>query len=189
MSQVTQLLDAIEAGDSLAADQLLPLLYTELHQLASVRLSREKPGQTLTPTALVHEAFLRLVGNQKFETRRHFFASAAEAMRRILIERARAKNRLRRGAGARRISFNQIDVADELDPEITLDIDEALSRLAAIDPERAELVRLRFFGGLTMPEIAEVMGVSLATAERRWTFARTWLYAELREMEEDFENS
>lgn len=189
MPDVTELLDAVEAGDPNAARQLLPLLYDELRQLATARLNREPSGQSLTPTALVHEAFLRLVGNSRFENRRHFFGAAAEAMRRVLIDRARARGRLRRGGEFRRIPIEQIEVADEHDPDLVLDVDAALVRLAERDPKRAELVRLRFFGGLAMPEVAEVMGISLATAERHWSFARTWLYAELRDAATDSTNS
>lgn len=179
MSDVTRLLSALEAGDPRAADQLLPLVYDELRRLAAQRLAHEKPGQTLQATALVHEAYLRLVGDQQFNGRGHFFAAAAEAMRRILIEQARRKGRVRHGGGRRRLDLDDVPSLAGASPDDLLDLDDALARLAALSPPRAELVKLRFFAGLTLPEAAQALGVSRATAERHWAFARAWLYAEL----------
>src|SRR5262249_28387279 len=156
--------------------------YDELRNLAAARLVGEKRGQTLQATALVHEAYLRLVGEARphdWDGRGHFFAAAAEAMRRILIERARRKGRVRHGGGQRRIDLDGQNLAAESPGDDLLAINEALTRLAELDPRRAELVKLRFFAGLTMPEAAVALGISLATAERQWAFARTWLYAEL----------
>src|SRR5690242_3402424 len=182
MADVTQILTAIEQGDPRAAGELLPLVYDELRKLAAARLAEEKPGHTLQPTALVHEAYVRLVGGgpaRDWNGRGHFFAAAAEAMRRILVETARRKGRARHGGGRRRVDLDgACPVADAPDDHL-LDIDDALTRLAALDPVRAELVKLRFFAGLTMPEAAVALGISLATAERYWAFARTWLFAEL----------
>jgi RNA polymerase sigma factor (TIGR02999 family) len=182
MSDVTRILSAIEQGDPHAAGQLLPLVYDELRQLAAQKLAQEKPGQTLEATALVHEAYLRLVDveqAQQWNSRGHFFAAAAEAMRRILVEHARRKQRLKHGGGRRRLDLDAACAAVPPPAADLLALDEALGRLAARDPVRAELVKLRFFAGLTMPEAAQALGLSLATAERYWTFARTWLYAEL----------
>jgi RNA polymerase sigma factor (TIGR02999 family) len=182
MSEVTRILSALKQGDRHAADQLLPLVYDELRRLAAAKLAQERPGQTLQPTALVHEAYLRLVGNQPDKAwggRGHFLAAAAEAMRRILVEAARRRQTLKRGGGERRV---EIDAADSLVIDETLDLvalDEALSKFAQQQPLKAELVKLRFFAGLTMSEAADALGISLATAERHWTFARTWLFAEL----------
>src|SRR5215469_5390247 len=182
MSDVTQILSAIEGGDSHAAEQLLPLVYDELRQLAAQRLAQEKPGQTLEATALVHEAYLRLVdGDQAahWNSRGHFFAAAAEAMRRILVEQARRQSRLKHGRDRQRIDLDSgclVSAAPSLDLGA---LDEALSRLAETEPAKAELVKLRFFAGLTMAEAASALNVSLATAERYWTFAKSWLYAEL----------
>ena len=184
MTDVTHLLQSIEQGDLQSSEKLLPLVYDELRSLAAQRMSQEKPGQTLSATALVHEAYLRLVAaeeTQKWNGRGHFFAAAAEAMRRIVIENARQKRRVKRGGGRQRIDLDDIGlVAPSRNVDI-LEIDEALTRLAGIDPLRANLVKLRFFAGLTMSEAAEALGISLATAERHWTFARTWLYANLSE--------
>jgi RNA polymerase sigma factor (TIGR02999 family) len=184
MGDVTRILAAIEQGDTQASEQLLPLVYEELRCLAAQRMAQERPGQTLDATALVHEAYLRLVGteqpNQQWDSRGHFFAAAAEAMRRILVESARRKTRIKHGGGRERVTLGDcpslVDNPSEVD---LIALDEALSRLAAEAPAKAELVKLRFFAGLTMPEAAEVLGVSLTTAERHWTYARTWLYAEL----------
>jgi RNA polymerase sigma factor (TIGR02999 family) len=181
MAAITRLLDTAAAGDPKAAADLLPLVYDELRKLAAARMADEKPGQTLQATALVHEAYLRLVGpadDRRWEGRGHFFAAAAEAMRRILVEAARRKGRVRHGGGQRRVDLDHV-VIDGNSPDDLLDIDEALTRLAELDPKRAELVKLRYFAGLTMPETAAALGISLATAERHWAFARTWLYAEL----------
>ena len=169
-------------ADPQAADQLLPLVYAELRKLAAQRLAHERPGQTLQATALVHEAWLRLAGDdaaQQWNSRGHFFAAAAEAMRRILIEQARRKQRVRHGGGRQRIELDEVCPVVPPRSDDLLALDEALTRLAANDPIRAELVKLRFFAGLTMAEAAQALGISLATAERYWAFARVWLYAEL----------
>jgi len=182
MSEVTQILSAIEQGDPGAAEQLLPLVYEELRKLAAEKLAREPAGQTLDATALVHEAYLRLVDveqAQRWNSRGHFFAACAEAMRRILVERARGRMRLKHGGGRRRLDLDQVNLAGPADDGDLLALDEALGRLAALDPARADVVKLRFFSGLTMAEAAAALGLSLATAERYWAFARTWLYAEL----------
>ncbi|MEX2306366.1 MAG: ECF-type sigma factor [Pirellulales bacterium] len=182
MRGVTQILSAIEQGDPAAADQLLPLVYEELRKLAAQRLSHEKPGQTLAATALVHEAYVRLVDHeaaQHWNSRGHFFAAAAEAMRRILVENARRKASLKHGGGRQRVDLDSACSATEPPSLDLLALDEALSKLAATEPAKADLVKLRFFAGLTMPEAAVAMGISRATAERYWTFARSWLYAEL----------
>jgi RNA polymerase sigma factor (TIGR02999 family) len=182
MSEVTHILNAIEAGDPRASAQLLPLVYQELRRLAAQRLAQEKPGQTLEPTALVHEAYLRLVGRheeQHWNGRNHFFAAAAEAMRRILVETARRKQGPKHGGRLRRIDTDLNLLAAAPSSIDLLALDEALTKLAKESPARAELVKLRFFAGLTTSEASEVLGVSLATAERYWTYARTWLYAEL----------
>jgi RNA polymerase sigma factor (TIGR02999 family) len=180
MSEVTRILSAIEQGDPQAAGQLLPLVYDELRKLAAQRLSGEAPGQTLEATALVHEAYLRLVGDQQFDNRGHFFAAAAEAMRRILIENARHKNRHKHGGKLQRIDLGEVVAVDE-PAESLLALDEALTRLAAIDALAARLVTLRYFTGLTMVDAAATLGISLRSAERNWTYARTWLYRELAE--------
>ena len=187
MSDLTHILSSIEEGVPQAAAQLLPLVYDELRRLAARRLAHEKPGQTLEPTALVHEAFLRLVGDgrgQHWDGRGHFFAAAAEAMRRILVENARRKKGPRHGGSLQRIDADLNLVAADVRSVDLLALDDALTRLAEESPVRAELVKLRFFAGLTVPEAAKVLGISLATAERYWTFARTWLYAELSDPKE-----
>jgi RNA polymerase sigma factor (TIGR02999 family) len=184
MNDVTRILSAIETGTPQAADELLPLVYNELRKLAVARLAREKPGQTLQATALVHEAFVRLVGNENlpaWNSRGHFFAAAAEAMRRILVEQARRKSRLKHGGGLNRVDLDSACAVSEAWSNDLLALDEALSKLAHEEPAKAELVKLRYFAGLTMPESAAALGISLATAERYWTFARAWLYAELTE--------
>jgi RNA polymerase sigma factor (TIGR02999 family) len=184
MDAVTQILAAVEQGDPAAAEKLLPLVYDELRRLASQRLSHEKPGQTLPPTALVHEAYLRLVDQKSdvhWDSRGHFFAAAAEAMRRILVESARRKASPKHGGGRQRVELASVDaVAQPPSPDI-LALDEALTKLAASEPAKAQLVKLRFFAGLTTAEAAEAMKISVATAERYWTFARCWLYAELED--------
>jgi RNA polymerase sigma factor (TIGR02999 family) len=187
MSDVTRILSAIEQGDPHAAEQLLPLVYAELRQLAAHRLSHEKPGQTLQATALVHEAYLRLVLSggppepRHWDSRGHFFAAAAEAMRRILVENARRKDRLKHGREHQRVDLESGCLVSEGPSLDLLALDEALTKLAQIEPAKAELVKLRFFAGLTMPEAAAALDISLATAERYWTFAKAWLYAELAE--------
>ena len=184
MHEVTRILSAIQLGDPNAPRQLLPLVYEELRKLASLRLTQEKPGQTLQATALVHEAYLRLVDvaqAQRWDGRGHFFAAAAEAMRRILIDNARRKARPKHGGNLERVNLDE--AAAVTGPTAPTDdllaLDEALAKLAIEEPAKAELVKLRFFGGLTIPQAAEVLGVSEATAERYWTYARVWLYAEL----------
>jgi RNA polymerase sigma factor (TIGR02999 family) len=183
VGEVTQLLNAIEQGDPHAAAQLLPLVYDELRRLASQWLAQETPGQTLQPTALVHEAYMRLTGTADPQTHwancRHFFAAAAEAMRRLVVENARRKKRKKHGGDRRRVSLEAAESMVETPSEDLLALDEALTRLSAHDPIKAEVVKLRFFAGLTMPEIAQSLDLSLATVERYWTYARTWLYAEL----------
>jgi RNA polymerase sigma factor (TIGR02999 family) len=182
MAAVTQLLDAAAAGDPNAAAELLPLVYEELRKLAATRLAAEAPGQTLQATALVHEAYVRLVDvpeAQPWNSRGHFFAAAAEAIRRILVERARRKSRLKHGGEYQRVELESgclVSAAPSLD---VVALDEALARLAETEPAKAQLVKLRFFAGLTMPEAAAAMNISLATAERYWAFAKSWLYAEL----------
>jgi RNA polymerase sigma factor (TIGR02999 family) len=182
MSDVTRILTAIEQGDPQAAAQLLPLVYAELRQLAAQRLAQEKPGQTLQATALVHEAYLRLVDTDKaqnWNSRSHFFAAAAEAMRRILVESARRKHSAKHGGGHRRVDLEAAaTVAAEPGPDI-LDLEEALTRLAQEDPEKAEVVKLRFFAGLTVAQTAEALGISRDTASRHWAFAKAWLYCAL----------
>lgn len=184
MTDVTQILSRIESGDSAAAERLLPLVYNELRQLAASKLALEKPGQTLQATALVHDAYVRLVGAENCEARNwhsrgHFFAAAAEAMRRILVEQARRKARLKHGGNLHRVDLDSACVVSEPPSIDLISLDEALSKLAATEPVKAELVKMRFYAGLTMPEVASAMGISLATAERYWKFARTWLYAEM----------
>jgi RNA polymerase sigma factor (TIGR02999 family) len=181
MSDVTHLLNAIAGGDPHAAGELLPLVYDELRRLAARRLAREAPGQTLDATALVHEAYLRLVGadvEPHWDGRGHFFAAAAEAMRRILIDNARRKQRVKHGGDRRRVDLDEALKVNEPREDL-LAVDEALQKLSALDSKKAELVKLRFFAGLTIPEAAEVLGISVPTAERYWTFAKVWLYAEL----------
>jgi RNA polymerase sigma factor (TIGR02999 family) len=184
MSEVTRILSAIDQGDPHAAGQLLPLVYDELRKLAAAKLTHEKPGQTLSATALVHEAYLRLVGNedkQHWHNSGHFFAAAAEAMRRILINRARDKNRLKHGGGRQRIDLDHIELAMETDDEDLIALDEALGRLQHEDKLAAELVKLRFFAGLTLKQAAESLGLAQRTAERQWTYARAWLFNQLRQ--------
>jgi RNA polymerase sigma factor (TIGR02999 family) len=182
MSDVTRILNAIEQGDPQAAEQLLPLVYDELRKLAAQKVAQEAPGQTLQATALVHEAYVRLVDvghAQHWNSRGHFFAAAAEAMRRILVENARRKRRVKHGGGRQRIELDEACPVVKPPADDLIALDEALTRLAERDPLRAELVKLRFFAGLTMPEAAQALGLSLATAERHWTFVRVWLYTEL----------
>jgi len=181
MSAVTVILDRATQGEAQAAHELLPLVYAELRKLAAARMADELGTHTLQPTALVHEAWLRLVGSeqQAWKNRAHFFAAAAEAMRRILIDRARRKQALKRGARAGHIDLDRVDAAVEADEETLLQVNEALEKLAAQDPQSAELVKLRFFVGLDYSEAAEALGISQRTAKRCWTFARAWLYREL----------
>src|SRR5437588_10047911 len=182
MSELTRVLSAIEQGDPHAAEQLLPLVYDELRKLATARLAQEKSGQTLQATALVHEAYLRLVGGkraQQWNSRGHFFAAAAEAMRRILIETARGKAREKRGGDWRRVDFEELDVTTSVSPDQLVALDDALVRLQALDHVAAELVKLRYFAGLALDQAAEALGVATATAYRHWAYARAWLHTEL----------
>ena len=178
MSDVTRLLDAAAAGDRLAAAQLLPVVYDELRRLAAAKMVEENPGHTLDATALVHEAYLRLTGNQSFESRSHFMRAAAEAMRRILVDHARARAADKRGGSRERVPLDEAVRSTE-SPEDILALEDALERFAVEEPRKAELVVLRFFAGMTIPEAAQALGVSVPTAERWWAFARTWLYADL----------
>jgi RNA polymerase sigma factor (TIGR02999 family) len=186
MSDVTQILEAIEHGDPQAAERLLPLIYDELRKLAAVRLAAEKPGQTLQATALVHEAYLRLVDGdiaQRWDSRGHFFSAAAEAMRRILVEIARRKSREKHGGQLHRVSLLDADAATVAPDDELLLLDEAVARLAGIRPQAAELVKLRFFAGLGVEQAADVIGVSPRTARRLWVFAQAWLRREMESMD------
>jgi RNA polymerase sigma factor (TIGR02999 family) len=192
MTEVTRILSAIDQGDPQAAQQLLPLVYDELRKLAARKLAHEKPGQTLQATALVHEAYLRLVGGQPeagWESRGHFFAAAAEAMRRILVESARRKGRQKRGGARTRVDLDEADLACRMPPEDLLALDEALANLAAEDPVKARLVALRFFAGLSLDEAAKSLGVSAVTAKRYWRYARAWLHREVSGDDEPGETS
>ena len=183
MTDVTQILSQIESGDPSAAEQLLPLVYDELRKLAAQRMAHEKPGQTLQATALVHEAYLRLVDvkeAQHWDSRRHFFAAAAEAMRRILIEGARRKAQDKRGAGLIRIGLSDADLVNSITPEQLLVVDDALAQLEAQSADVAAIFKLRYFMGCSVEEAAEMVGVSRATAYRHWTFARAWLLNEIQ---------
>jgi len=186
MSDVTRILNAIEQGDTRAADELLPLVYDELRLLAAKKLSQEPPGQTLQATALVHEAYIRLVGEeaQNWEGRRHFFLAASEAMRRILIDNARHKKSQRRGGHQQRVDFDNIRVANKNLPDDLLELDEALIKLANHDPEVADVVKLRYFGGFTLEQAAKIKGISRRTAGRYWNYARLWLYREMTKKDE-----
>ncbi len=184
MGDVTRILAGIEQGDRAAAEQLLPLVYDELRALAAQRLAREKPGQTLQATALVHDAYLRLVNAQEaqpWNSRGHFFAAAAEAMRRILVEQARRKKRSRHGGGRRRVDLDAELCISREPNDALLALDEALERLANEDPQSAELVKLRYFAGLTIPQTAEILGVSPRKANFVWSFARAWLRREMEQ--------
>lgn len=186
MSDVTRILHAIEEGDARASDELLPLVYDELRQLAAQKLSQEKPGQTLQATALVHEAYLRLVGSEEtsWENRGHFFIAAAEAMRRILIENARKKKRIKRGGELQRVDLSEADLVIEGPSEDLLALDEALERLSEKDKVKADLVKLRFFAGLTLAQAAQVLGISHNTADQYWAYARSWLHLEVQKGDE-----
>jgi RNA polymerase sigma factor (TIGR02999 family) len=184
MSDVTQILDAIRRGDAQAANELLPLVYEELRKLAAARMANERAGHTLQPTALVHEAWLRLAGNDanaQFANRAHFFAAAAEAMRRILIERARRKGAEKRGGDWQRIDLDKVEIATDADDDTLLLVNEALEKLTKEDATAAEIATLRFFGGLTLEEAGQVLGVTDRTAKRYWAFARAWLFDEMRQ--------
>ena len=183
MADVTQILSAIEAGDPHAASELLPLVYDELRKLATARMADERPGQTLTATALVHEAYVRLVGgdqSQGWNGRGHFFAAAAEAMRRILVDNARRKARVRHGGGRHRLDLAAVDLSIDVPADQVLTLDEALGRLAGRDPQAARVVDLHCFAGLSVEQAAEVLGISPRTAYRDWAFAQAWLYREIR---------
>ena len=183
MGDLTVILDRLEQGDPNAADELLPLVYNELRRLAAHKMAQEAAGHTLQPTALVHEAWLRLTDDGRAATwngRAHFFGAAAEAMRRILIERARQKSAIKRGSGWERIDLEKVDVAVGTDDETLLVVNEAIENLLREDPKAAELVKLRFFGGLTLEESGRLLGFSERTAKRCWAFARAWLYSQLK---------
>jgi RNA polymerase sigma factor (TIGR02999 family) len=179
MSDVPQLLSALEAGDAQAASQLLPLVYDELRRLAAAQLAHEKPGQTLDATGLVHEAYLRLIGDRQFNNRGHFFAAAAEAMRRILVDRARQKRAAKRGGNGQRFNLSEADRVHLPNPDTLLAVDEALTLLAAEDEQAADVARLRLFAGLSVEEAAAALGLSRATAFREWSYARAWIAAKL----------
>jgi RNA polymerase sigma factor (TIGR02999 family) len=182
MSDVTRILSQIEQGDPRAAEQLLPLVYDELRKLAAAKMAQEKPGQTLQATALVHEAFLKLVDDQlsqHWNSRGHFFGAAAEAMRRILVDNARKKRSQKEGGGWQRRALEDLEIVDPADDEKLITLDEALTRLETKDASKARLVKLRFFAGLTIDQAAEALGISTATAERHWTYARAWLQREM----------
>lgn len=184
MSEVTQILNAIQEGDPKASEELLPLVYDELRRLASQKIAREAPGQTLQPTALVHEAYLRLVGDngkQQWDGRGHFFSAAAEAMRRILIDNARRKKSEKRGGDLTRQPVDEIPIATPMPTEDLLALEDALGSFAEIEPIKAELVKLRFFAGLTIQGAAQVLNISTKTADRYWAYARAWLYRQIRQ--------
>lgn len=183
-NDVTQIIARVDQGDAAAADALLPLVYDELRKLAAARLSQESPGQTLQPTALVHEAWLRLVGHTHplFQGKAHFFAAAAEAMRRILIDKARRKKALRHGGGKEHLDAFELQIPASVPTDELLAVNDALEQLEAEDPELAKLVKLRFFAGLKNQEIANLLGVSIPTVERRWAFARAWLRQTMRDV-------
>jgi RNA polymerase sigma factor (TIGR02999 family) len=184
MSDVTRILGEIERGDLDAAGQLLPLVYDELRRLAAEKMARERSGQTLEATGLVHEAYLRLVGDRAathWNGRGHFFAAAAEAMRRILVENARRKRSHKHGGGLTRHAFDGVDAAVPDEPDDLLALDEALAKLTKADPKAAELVRLRYYAGLPIPAVAEILGISPRSADRLWAYARAWLHRELRD--------
>ena len=181
VSDVTRIIKAAEQGDPIAAEQLLPLVYDELRKLAAAKMAREAPGQTLQPTALVHDAWMRLVGteNQKWNGRAHFFGAAAEAMRRILIENARRKQAVRHGGGQAKVDIGEIEIASKLKDEELLAVSDALEKFKGRDKQKAELVKLRYFVGLTIAEAAEVLGISIPTADRWWNYSRAWLFEEI----------
>jgi RNA polymerase sigma factor (TIGR02999 family) len=182
MNDVTRILSAIEQGDPRAAERLLPLVYDELRKLAAQKMAQEKPGHTLQATALVHEAYLRLVGSpneQRWESRGHFFAAAAEAMRRILVDSARRRRAQKRDADGERVDVKELREPDGGDQVDLLALDEALKKLEELHPDSAQVIKLRFFGSCTLEETAEMLGISRATAERRWAYARAWLFGQL----------
>ena len=181
MSDATRILEAVQKGEPRASEELLPLVYDELRRLAAWHMAREAPGQTLQPTALVHEAWLRLVGKEdaQWNSRRHFFCAAAEAMRRILVENARRKQRLKRGGDLERVDMEEVEIPAPVPDDDLLAMNDALDRLAELEPRAAEVVKLCFYVGLTQAQAAEHLGVSVATAERLWAFARAWLFQEM----------
>jgi RNA polymerase sigma factor (TIGR02999 family) len=182
MNDVTQILCAIEQGDVKAADELLPLVYEELRRLAAHKMSQEPPGQTLQATALVHEAYIRLVGTEarNWNCRTHFFTAAAEAMRRILIDNARRKKRLKHGGDRKRTDLNNVDIAADSPSTELIALDEALTKFAQEDPVKADLVKLRYYAGLTLEQASDILGLSQTTAKRHWTYARAWLYRQIK---------
>ena len=182
--QVTQILATVGAGDKHAAEELLPLVYEELRRLAAAKMAEQSPGQTLQATALVHEAWLKLAGNPqaRWNGRKHFFRAAAQAMRQILMDQARSKRRLKHGAKAVRVNLDDVDLAIEADPEALLLVDEALELLAREDPDKAELVKLRFYAGLSVEESAQALGISEKTVQRHWIHARAWLFREIQRL-------
>jgi len=184
MNDVTQILNAIDRGDPKAAEELLPLVYEELRKLAASRMANEATSQTLQPTALVHEAWLKLAGGsqQQWDSRAHFFGAAAEAMRRILIDNARRKKALRHGGGQARLDIEEIDIAVPEQDERLLAINDALDKLAAQDPQKAELVKLRYFAGMSLEEASAILRISEATAKRWWAYAKAWLFSEVQQM-------
>ncbi|MCL4788185.1 MAG: sigma-70 family RNA polymerase sigma factor [Verrucomicrobia bacterium] len=187
MSAVTVILNRAQQGDPQAAAELLPLVYDELRRVATARMAGGAPGHTLQPTALVHEAWLRLVGNEgevQFQNRSHFFAAAAEAMRHILIDRARRKRALRHGGGQQRVDADEMEIAAPANDDQLLAVNDALDRLAQADPAKAELVKLRYFVGMTMEEAAAALGISEPTAKRRWALAKAWLFNEVKSQRE-----
>lgn len=181
MSDVTQIIQSINQGNSKATEELLPVVYDELRKLAAQKMAQERPGQTLQATALVHEAYVRLIGseNQQWENRRHFFGAAAEAMRRILIERARQKQRLRHGGGLERVELTESDLVVDQFPEDLLSVHEALLKLESIDKLRSDLVKLHCFAGLSLKESSAILDISERTADRHWAWARAWLFREI----------
>ena len=181
MNDVTQILTAIERGDTRASEELLPLVYSELRRMAAHKMAGERPGHTLQPTALVHEAWLKLVDspNQSWQNRAHFFGAAAEAMRRILIARARRKNRQRRGSGAMHLDVDELEIASPAPDDQLLALNDALDRFVELEPQQAELVKLRYFVGLKIDEAADVLGISNATAKRWWAYSRAWLFDQI----------
>jgi RNA polymerase sigma factor (TIGR02999 family) len=186
MSEVTRILEAIDQGDPRAAEELLPVVYGELRRLAAQKLSHEKPGQTLQATALVHEAYIRLVGteNQQWDGRGHFFAAAAEAMRRILVENARRKQQSKHGAGRQRLELQEADLTIDPPSEELLCLNEAIEELGKEDQQMADLVKLRYFAGLTLHQAADILGLPRRTADRHWAYARTWLYRQISKGDE-----
>ena len=181
MNEFTRIINAIEQGDPKAADGLLPLVYEELRVLAAQKMAQEKPGHTLQATALVHEAYIRLAGSeaQNWNSRTHFFGAAAEAMRRILIENARRKKRLRHGGDKQRVEMQDADLTIDAPCDDLIALDEALTKLGEEDPAKADLVKLRYFAGLTLEQAAEILGISRATADRYWSYARAWLFDQI----------